>query len=537
MGRPGPQDSGDRFVRDLRCSQDEPVGGQRVSSSGCWQSGSPAASGRASPRWPISWSSTGPGWSTPTRSPGRWWPPEGRPTNPSSTASAPRSSRPTGRIDRPKVAALVFGHPEALADLNAITHPAIGMEMIARRDRFADTDDIVVLDIPLLRAVHRQTLDLAAVVVVDAPTELALERLVTPPGDGPGRRPGPHRQPSPTGQSRLEGADLVVDNSGDQDHLRAEVDRVWARAGGPPGPRTTAGPTRPPTGTRPGPGAGPAGTGTIDLVPDFEVVSPFRPAGDQPQAIAGLVEGLRAGRPLPDPPRHHRLGQDRHHRLDHRGGPAAHPDHRAQQVVGRPAGRGAEGVLPPQPGGVLRLLLRLLPARGVRALVGHLHREGLVHQRRDRPPPPRLHLVPPAPAGHHRGGLGLLHLRTGLARRVPRPDRGPATGRGARAAGPAPAAGRAPVLPQRRHPVPGPVPGPGRHRRDPRRLREPGRPHRVLRGHRRADPALRRPDRRDRRRARGAGGLRQHPLRHRGRADAQGRRRASRPSCGSGCPS
>ncbi len=30
-------------------------------------------------------------------------------------------------------------------------------------------------------------------------------------------------------------------------------------------------------------------------MPDFEVVSPFRPAGDQPQAIAGLVEGLRRG--------------------------------------------------------------------------------------------------------------------------------------------------------------------------------------------------------------------------------------------------
>ncbi len=30
-------------------------------------------------------------------------------------------------------------------------------------------------------------------------------------------------------------------------------------------------------------------------VPDFSVVSPFRPAGDQPQAIASLVEGVRAG--------------------------------------------------------------------------------------------------------------------------------------------------------------------------------------------------------------------------------------------------
>jgi len=36
-------------------------------------------------------------------------------------------------------------------------------------------------------------------------------------------------------------------------------------------------------------------TGTIQGVPPFEVVSPFRPAGDQPTAIAGLVEGLGRG--------------------------------------------------------------------------------------------------------------------------------------------------------------------------------------------------------------------------------------------------
>jgi dephospho-CoA kinase len=131
-----------------------------------------------------------------------------------------------GTIDRPKVAALVFGHPDALADLNAITHPAIGTEMIARRDLHVGTDDIVVLDIPLLRAIHREMLDLAAVVVVDAPTELALERLVTRRGlardDARARI-----ESQPDRQTRLDGADLVVDNSGDQDHLRAEVDRVW----------------------------------------------------------------------------------------------------------------------------------------------------------------------------------------------------------------------------------------------------------------------------------------------------------------------
>jgi dephospho-CoA kinase len=131
-----------------------------------------------------------------------------------------------GLIDRPKLAEKVFGHSEALADLNAITHPAIGIEMIARKDRYAHTDEIVVMDIPLLRAIHREMLDLAAVVVVDAPAELALERLVTLRGMSPADAEA--RIGSQVDRAtRLEGADLVIDNSGDHTHLQTEVDRIW----------------------------------------------------------------------------------------------------------------------------------------------------------------------------------------------------------------------------------------------------------------------------------------------------------------------
>jgi dephospho-CoA kinase len=131
-----------------------------------------------------------------------------------------------GRIDRPRLAGLVFGHPDALADLNAITHPAIGVEMLARKDRYAATDEIVVLDIPLLRAEHRELLALAAVVVVDAPPEVALERLTAKRGMG--AEDAKARMASqPDRAARLEGADLVVDNSGDEAALRREVERVW----------------------------------------------------------------------------------------------------------------------------------------------------------------------------------------------------------------------------------------------------------------------------------------------------------------------
>lgn len=132
-----------------------------------------------------------------------------------------------GRIDRPALAAKVFGHPDELEALNAVIHPAIGVAMIEGKDAHAGTDRIVVMDIPLLKDFHRELLALDAVVVVDVAPELALERLTTlrgmPEEDARARQAS-----QPTRAERLEGADFVVDNSDGTDHLAAEVDRVWA---------------------------------------------------------------------------------------------------------------------------------------------------------------------------------------------------------------------------------------------------------------------------------------------------------------------
>jgi len=132
-----------------------------------------------------------------------------------------------GRIDRPALAALVFGDADRLADLNAIIHPAIGVAMIEGKDAYAGTDRIVVMDIPLLKPFHRDLLSLDAVVVVDVPPELALERLVAQRGmseeDALARQAA-----QPTRAERLEGADFVVDNSDGTDRLAAEVERVWS---------------------------------------------------------------------------------------------------------------------------------------------------------------------------------------------------------------------------------------------------------------------------------------------------------------------
>ena len=239
----------------------------------------------------------------------------------------------------------------------------------------------------------------------------------------------------------------------------------------------------------------------------------------------GAVRRCAPGGRLPDAAGHHGLGQDGDHRLDDRAGPAPDAHHRAQQVAGRPALLGVAGAVPQEPGRVLRLVLRLLPARGLPPDDRHLHREGLVHQRRDRPAPPRHHVVPPHAAGRHRGGLGVLHLRPGLPVRVPRPHPRGLRRRAGRPARHAAPAGRPAVRPQRRQPGPGHLPGPRRHGRDPPGLRGAGAPGRALRRHRRPHRPLRRHDRRDGGGDGGRGRLRRHALRHGRRHHPAGRRR------------
>lgn len=129
-----------------------------------------------------------------------------------------------GTLDRQAVADLVFADAEALADLNAIVHPAVGTELARRLAEEAETDHLVVLDVPLLVESGRS--DLAGLVVVDVDPELAVERLVSQRGmredDARARMA---RQVSR--EERLARADVVIDNSGSLVALEARIDAVW----------------------------------------------------------------------------------------------------------------------------------------------------------------------------------------------------------------------------------------------------------------------------------------------------------------------
>ncbi len=139
-----------------------------------------------------------------------------------------------GTLDRPAMADLVFNDPAALKDLGNIVHPAVAVEIARRLEAEADTDHLVVLDVPLLVESGRD--DMAALVVVDVDPEVAVARLVAHRGmREPDVRARMARQVAR--EERLGRADLVIDNSGTLEDLGDLDRRALAAAAGARGPR------------------------------------------------------------------------------------------------------------------------------------------------------------------------------------------------------------------------------------------------------------------------------------------------------------
>jgi dephospho-CoA kinase len=129
-----------------------------------------------------------------------------------------------GSLDRKAVAGIVFGDPDALAKLGAIVHPRVHEEIERRVSEQADTDRVVVLDIPLLGETGWP--GILGTIVVDLPPEVAVDRLVAHRGfsetDARARIEAQMDR-----DERLAFADFVVDNSGTVEDLNAEVGRAW----------------------------------------------------------------------------------------------------------------------------------------------------------------------------------------------------------------------------------------------------------------------------------------------------------------------
>lgn len=144
--------------------------------------------------------------------------------------------RADGTLDRAAIATRVFSDPAELKALNAITHPAIAAVTLSRLAALADEaavgdeEALVVLEIPLLTEATKGRYGLAAVVVVDAPVEVAVRRLFVTRGMSKADAEARARA-QPSREDRLRLADVVIDNGGSMGDLRASVGDLWTWLG------------------------------------------------------------------------------------------------------------------------------------------------------------------------------------------------------------------------------------------------------------------------------------------------------------------
>lgn len=131
-----------------------------------------------------------------------------------------------GMLDRAALARIVFADDEARRRLEGVLHPRVRRrsdELIAA----LGPDSVVVHDLPLLV----ETGDVSRfdlVVVVDAPVEVQLERLVS--GRGMSSADARRRIEAQADRGvRLAVADVVLDGAGAPEQLRAEIARLWQR--------------------------------------------------------------------------------------------------------------------------------------------------------------------------------------------------------------------------------------------------------------------------------------------------------------------
>jgi dephospho-CoA kinase len=138
---------------------------------------------------------------------------------------------PEGDLDRAALGRIVFADESARRRLEAITHPLI-FERYAELEAAAPAGALVVHDIPLLaEAGPDRAATFDAVIVVDVPTELQVERMVRDRGWT--REEAESRIAAQASrEDRLDIATYVIDNTGSLDDLRARVEAVFAALSG-----------------------------------------------------------------------------------------------------------------------------------------------------------------------------------------------------------------------------------------------------------------------------------------------------------------
>ena len=133
---------------------------------------------------------------------------------------------PDGDLDRPALGRIVFADEAARRRLEGITHPLI-FERYAELEAAAPPDAVVVHDIPLLAESGRAD-SFDEVIVVDAPVELQIERMLRDRGWT--REEAESRIAAQASrEDRLAIATYVIENTGTLEDLRQRVTEVFEK--------------------------------------------------------------------------------------------------------------------------------------------------------------------------------------------------------------------------------------------------------------------------------------------------------------------
>ena len=131
---------------------------------------------------------------------------------------------PDGHLDRPALRNIVFSDPKARADLEALTHPAIGAAVQARSASAGGPYQILVIPLLVEKNLGSQ---LDRVLVVDCSEELQIRRLQARDGSTLDQaRAILNVQASRA--SRLKAAHDVITNEGEISALRDRVSELHA---------------------------------------------------------------------------------------------------------------------------------------------------------------------------------------------------------------------------------------------------------------------------------------------------------------------
>ena len=94
------------------------------------------------------------------------------------SAFGPAILQEDGRLNRPKLGAMIFGNPQLLAQSSQLQNEIIREELARRRDLLAETEDFFFMDLPLLFELEYDNW-FDQIWLVDVTEETQLSRLMT----------------------------------------------------------------------------------------------------------------------------------------------------------------------------------------------------------------------------------------------------------------------------------------------------------------------------------------------------------------------